>query len=103
MLRHRRPLADGDASPGCSCEKRRQVLAGLLPRTHLRALALDEHIAPSKILVVGDAVDDAHAAMHVGAHCVLYDGGSHPVEELEATGLRVARTLTEALEIARVD
>ncbi len=70
---------------------------------HLRALALDEHIAPSKILVVGDAVDDAHAAMHVGAHCILYDGGSHPVEELESTGLQVARTLTEALELAGVD
>ncbi len=53
-----------------------------------------------RVIVVGDALDDAAAAAHVGARCVLYDGGSHPREELEATGLPVASTLTEALEQA---
>jgi phosphoglycolate phosphatase-like HAD superfamily hydrolase len=53
-----------------------------------------------QVIVVGDALDDAAAAEHVGARCVLYDGGSHPRAELEATGLPVASTLTEALQQA---
>jgi len=52
------------------------------------------------VLVIGDAKDDAAAAAHVGAACVLYDGGSHPREELEATGAPVAGSLTEALDLA---
>lgn len=55
--------------------------------------------APEQVLVVGDAIDDAIAAAHVGARCVLYDGGSHPREELEAVGVPVVDTLTDALEI----
>ena len=50
------------------------------------------------VIVVGDALDDAVAADHVGARCVLYDGGSHPRCELVATGLPVAATLTGALQ-----
>jgi phosphoglycolate phosphatase-like HAD superfamily hydrolase len=46
---------------------------------------------PTEVLVVGDALDDAAAAADVGAACVLYDGGSHPRHELEATD-----SLTEA-------
>lgn len=67
---------------------------------HLDQLA-DLHGTPlDHVVVVGDALDDAAAAAHVGAHCVLYDGGSHPREELEASGLPVASTLTEALQAA---
>jgi phosphoglycolate phosphatase-like HAD superfamily hydrolase len=52
------------------------------------------------VLVIGDAKDDAAAAAHVGAACVLYDGGSHPRHELEEMGLPVANSLTEALDLA---
>lgn len=55
---------------------------------------------PARVLIVGDALDDADAAREVGATCVLYDGGSHPREHLEATGFPVASTLTEALDRA---
>jgi phosphoglycolate phosphatase-like HAD superfamily hydrolase len=53
---------------------------------------------PRRVLVIGDALDDAWAAAHVGAACVLYDGGSHPRAELESAGVPVATSLTEALE-----
>jgi phosphoglycolate phosphatase-like HAD superfamily hydrolase len=55
---------------------------------------------PRGVVVVGDALDDAAAAAHVGVSCVLYDGGSHPRAELERAGVPVAATLTEALEHA---
>ncbi|MFA9428963.1 HAD family hydrolase [Egicoccus sp. AB-alg2] len=67
---------------------------------HLEHILPVTGAAPEEILVVGDAIDDAVAAQHVGARCVLYDGGSHPREELEATGVPVVDTLTQALDLA---
>ena len=66
---------------------------------HLERLVHDAGDDPSRVLVVGDALDDADAARHVGAPCVLYDGGSHPRGELEQAGVPVADSLTEALEL----
>lgn len=66
---------------------------------HLDAVSAD--VDPSRVLVIGDAIDDADAAAHVGARCVLYDGGSHPREELEQAGVPVASTLLEALSLGR--
>ncbi|MGH3442269.1 MAG: HAD family hydrolase [Nitriliruptorales bacterium] len=54
------------------------------------------------VVVIGDSLDDAAAAEHAGARCVLYDGGSHPVEALEATGHPVVASLTAALDIAGI-
>lgn len=65
---------------------------------HLDAIPAD--VDPTRVLVIGDALDDADAATHVGARCVLYDGGSHPREELEQAGIPVATTLLEALALA---
>ncbi len=67
---------------------------------HLEHVAAAGGGTPAEVLVIGDAKDDAAAAAHVGAACVLYDGGSHPREELEATGAPVAGSLTEALDLA---
>jgi phosphoglycolate phosphatase-like HAD superfamily hydrolase len=55
---------------------------------------------PSRVLIIGDALDDAAAAAHVGTRCVLYDGGSHPREELERSGVPVADSLVHALDLA---
>jgi phosphoglycolate phosphatase-like HAD superfamily hydrolase len=63
---------------------------------HIEALDL----APSEVLVIGDSVDDAHAAMHVGARAVLYSGGMTRRAALEAVGMPVVDTLTEALNYA---
>lgn len=67
---------------------------------HLSRVIADPATDAGDVLVIGDAVDDAAAASHVGARCVLYDGGAHPRGQLETTGYPVASTLTQALEIA---
>jgi phosphoglycolate phosphatase-like HAD superfamily hydrolase len=63
---------------------------------HLAALEIE---APAAVLV-GDALDDLAAARAVGAGCVLYDGGSHHRDALEATGVPVVDTLTAAVAAA---
>jgi phosphoglycolate phosphatase-like HAD superfamily hydrolase len=67
---------------------------------HLQRVAATGGGTPDEVLVIGDAKDDAVAAAHVGAACVLYDGGSHPRHELEETGFPVASSLTEAVALA---
>ena len=64
---------------------------------HIRDLGLD----PGRTVVVGDTPDDATAARHVGAHVVLYDGGSHHLPVLQQAEAPVAHSLLEAVEIAR--
>ena len=52
------------------------------------------------LTMIGDTVDDAHAAFENGIGCVLYDDGSHHRADLEAVGLPIADSLAEAVEIA---
>lgn len=66
--------------------------------SHLRLLTVGED--PSTIAVIGDTPDDAVAAAHVGAACVLYDGGSHHRADLAVMGVPVVGTLLEAVEVA---
>lgn len=62
---------------------------------HLQELEVD----PADTLMIGDTPDDAAAADHVGATCVLVHNGSHHREALEATGAPVVTSLTEALTL----
>ncbi|MFE2303840.1 HAD family hydrolase [Streptomyces sp. NPDC059445] len=64
---------------------------------HLAALA---GVEPGRVVVIGDAVDDATAARHVGAGAVLYTGGSHSRVSLEEAGVPVVDSLEEAVEEA---
>ncbi|MFF3610150.1 HAD family hydrolase [Streptomyces sp. NPDC002580] len=64
---------------------------------HLGALA---GVEPSRVVVIGDAADDAVAARHVGAGAVLYTGGSHSRASLERVGVPVVDSLEEAVEEA---
>ncbi|MGW7055359.1 HAD family hydrolase [Streptomyces sp. NPDC054887] len=57
-------------------------------------------VTPERVVVIGDAVDDAVAAAHVGARAVLYTGGSHSRASLEPAGVPVVDTLAEAVELA---
>ncbi|MFI9150020.1 HAD family hydrolase [Streptomyces sp. NPDC053367] len=50
-----------------------------------------------RTVVIGDAADDAVAALHVGARAVLYTGGSHSRASLETVGVPVVDTLHEAV------
>ncbi|MFJ6565799.1 HAD family hydrolase [Streptomyces sp. NPDC091292] len=53
-----------------------------------------------RIVVIGDAVDDAVAAVGVGAGAVLYTGGSHSRGALEGVGVPVVDSLAEAVALA---
>jgi phosphoglycolate phosphatase-like HAD superfamily hydrolase len=75
--------------------------AGQLAR-HIEALS-DHGIDRRHVIMIGDTFDDGHAAHAVGIGCILFaGGGSHHRHELEATGLPVADTLTEALDLAGI-
>ncbi|AWW39286.1 phosphatase [Streptomyces sp. AS58] len=64
---------------------------------HLGALA---GVDPGRTVVIGDAADDAVAALHVGARAVLYTGGSHGRASLEQAGVPVVDSLVEAVALA---
>ncbi|RJL30435.1 HAD family hydrolase [Bailinhaonella thermotolerans] len=63
---------------------------------HVQALGVD----PATVTVIGDSVDDADAAVHVGARAILYTGGMTTRRDLEATGFPVVDSLAEALDLA---
>jgi phosphoglycolate phosphatase-like HAD superfamily hydrolase len=65
-------------------------------RAHLDALGL----AGPECVLIGDSVDDAHAAQSVGAVAILYAGGFTDPDRLRDTGLPVATTLLEAVKLA---
>ncbi|MET9366045.1 HAD family hydrolase [Streptomyces sp. NPDC006632] len=68
---------------------------------HLTALrAADPQISGERLVVIGDAVDDAVAAAAVGARAVLFTGGSHSRTSLAAAGVPVVDTLAEAVAVA---
>ncbi|MGW8766572.1 HAD family hydrolase [Streptomyces sp. NPDC055815] len=63
---------------------------------HLAALG----VAAERVVVIGDAADDAVAAAHVGARAVLYTGGSHSRASLSRVGVPVVDSLEEAVAVA---
>ncbi len=63
---------------------------------HLRELDVD----PNTVTMIGDTVDDAHAAIDNGIDCILYDDGSHHLEDLEAVGLPITQSLATAVDMA---
>jgi len=79
----------------------RTEVGGDLKAAHL-ATHLDElRVAGDRVVLIGDSLDDAAAAASVGGAAVLYTGGfTHPAR-LRASGLPVADTLLEAVEIAK--
>lgn len=81
-----------DGSTGPSGTGKAEQLA-----RHLAAL---DGVDPRRTVVIGDAVDDATAAAHVGAFAVLYTGGSHSRASLEAIGVPVVDTLADAVREA---
>ncbi|WP_030167154.1 HAD family hydrolase [Streptomyces sp. NRRL S-813] len=63
--------------------------------------ALGARVNPARTVVIGDAADDAVAALHAGARAVLYTGGSHSRASLEEAGVPVVDTLQEAVTEAQ--
>jgi phosphoglycolate phosphatase-like HAD superfamily hydrolase len=68
-------------------------------RSHLDALGLK---GPDCVLV-GDSIDDAHAAQDVGAAVILYAGGFTDPQRLHDTGLPVVTTLLDAVTLAAAE
>ncbi|MCM0675521.1 HAD hydrolase-like protein [Micromonospora phytophila] len=71
-----------------------------------KAESLQRHLAElgvdgSDVVLIGDSVDDADAALSVGGRAVLYTGGFTDPGRLRASGHPVADTLTEAVTLAR--
>lgn len=64
--------------------------------THLRTIGK----VPEDVVLIGDTPDDATAARAVGAGIIMFDGGSHHLHHLEASGAPVAHTLSQAIDIA---
>ena len=62
---------------------------------HLEA----QHLDPAEVVLIGDVVDDAHAAQSAGAHCILVSTGAMTRTALEATGAPVTNSITEALNL----
>jgi phosphoglycolate phosphatase-like HAD superfamily hydrolase len=70
---------------------------------HLKAHLAELGIDGSTVCLIGDSVDDAHAAAAVGARCVLYTGGfTHP-DNLRVCGVPMANTLVEAVRLAALN
>jgi len=63
---------------------------------HVSTLDLDV----GSVVMIGDSIDDAVAAGVVGTACVLYDGGSHHLDDLEHVGVPVSGSLVGAVLIA---
>ncbi|QFZ17469.1 HAD family hydrolase [Saccharothrix syringae] len=64
---------------------------------HLAAHLDAQRLRPADVLVIGDVVDDADAARHVGAQVVLVATGVSSHRVLARTGVPVADSIPEAL------
>lgn len=60
---------------------------------HLAALGVEA----SDVLMIGDSVDDAAAARHVGARAVLYTGGLQSRADLDRFGVPVVERLSDVV------
>ncbi|MFJ8043955.1 HAD family hydrolase [Kitasatospora sp. NPDC096147] len=65
-------------------------------RRHLELLGTDG----SRVVAIGDTVDDGLAARSAGIRAVLFSGGAQLAAELAASGAPVADSLREAAELA---
>lgn len=83
-----------------------EIVDGLSGATGgLKAAHLEEHLSVlaiegQSVVVVGDTPDDVAAARHVGADPILFHGGSHHMDVLEAEGVPIAETIDSAVEMA---
>ncbi len=80
-----------DGRDGPATDSKRRYLV-----RHLEVLGVDA----ATVTLIGDSVDDAEAALSVGASAVLYTGGFHDRATLVATGAPVVDDLAAAVALA---
>ncbi|MFD9592516.1 HAD family hydrolase [Kitasatospora sp. NPDC003701] len=74
------------------------VVGSKAPAMALHIAALGAATDPARTLVIGDTVDDALAALSVGAVPVLHTSGLHSPQRLATAGVPVADGLEAAVE-----
>jgi phosphoglycolate phosphatase-like HAD superfamily hydrolase len=79
----------------------RDTIGGGPKAPHLQAHLTALGVSGADCVLIGDSVDDAHAADDVGAAVVLYAGGFTQETRLRETGRPVATSLVEAVMLAR--
>jgi phosphoglycolate phosphatase-like HAD superfamily hydrolase len=75
------------------------------PPGGFKAELLGDHLtripaAAEEVTMIGDTVDDAHAARENGIAFVIYDDGSHHRHDLDDIGVPVTDSIAEAVKIA---
>lgn len=65
---------------------------------HLEHHLVAQGLQPQDVVLIGDVVDDAHAAAQVGSECVLVTTGVMNRSALEATGFPVADSVSHAVD-----
>ena len=80
----------------------RTEVGGDLKAGHLARHLAEQGVAGDRVVLIGDSLDDAAAAESVGGVCVLYTGGFTEPARLRASGLPVADSLVEAVELAKL-
>ena len=75
-------------------------LSGGRKAAHLQAHLAAARVAAGDAVVIGDSLDDAHAAAAVGSRAVLYAGGFHGPRSLATAGVPVVASLDAAVAVA---
>jgi phosphoglycolate phosphatase-like HAD superfamily hydrolase len=77
----------------------RVEIGGESKAEHLARHLSEQGLDAEDVLLIGDVADDAVAAAHVGARCVLVTTGVSGRAELESTGVPVADSIPEAMRL----
>jgi phosphoglycolate phosphatase-like HAD superfamily hydrolase len=77
----------------------RAVVGGGSKTEHLAAHLAAQGLAGADVLVIGDVTDDADAAAHVGAQCVLVTTGMMSRAQLATRGVPVVDSIAQALAL----
>ncbi|GAA2800045.1 HAD family hydrolase [Saccharopolyspora taberi] len=75
----------------------RAEIGGGSKDVHLQRHIAEIGVDAKDVVLIGDVVDDAHAAKHVGTDCILVTTGVMGRDKLEPTGFPVVDSIPEAL------
>lgn len=77
----------------------RQEVGGGSKAEHLQRHLTEQELDPRDVVLIGDVLDDAAAAQHAGAGCVLVSTGVMSAESLRDSGFPVVGSVSEALRV----
>ncbi|WP_406692190.1 HAD family hydrolase [Saccharopolyspora sp. ID03-671] len=77
----------------------RTAVGGGSKDEHLRAHLKVQELDPAEVVLIGDVLDDAHAAERAGAHCILVTTGVMDRTKLATSGRPVVDSIPQALAL----